>query len=77
MRNVPILFSSSGLNYILRDSRLKYLILFAIYTFSPFDLIPEAILGPLGLLDDGIAVAGIIRQVSSILYGFVRQERQG
>ena len=73
MRNVPILFSSSGLNYILRDSRLKYLVLFAIYTFSPFDLIPEVILGPLGLLDDGIAVAGIIRQVSSILYGFVRQ----
>jgi uncharacterized membrane protein YkvA (DUF1232 family) len=49
-------------------------ILFALYAFSPVDLLPEAVLGPIGLLDDGIVVAGMIRQVSSILYGFVREE---
>ena len=74
MRNVPMLFSANGLNYVLSDSRLKYLILLAIYTLSPFDLLPEAIIGPIGLLDDSVAVAGMIRQISSILYGFMREE---
>ena len=37
---------------------------------------PEALLGPLGLIDDGVMVAGIIRQMSSILYGFVREEER-
>lgn len=73
LRNLPLLLSSSGLSYLLGDSRLKYVLLFAIYTLSPFDLLPEGILGPIGLLDDGIVVAGLIRQVSSILYGFVRE----
>ena len=68
-----MLFTVNGLNYILGDDRLKYLILLAIYLFSPFDLLPEAIIGPIGLLDDSFAVAGMIRQVSAILYGFVRE----
>ncbi len=74
LKNLPILFTSSGLQYLLGDSRLKYVILYAIYTFSPIDLLPEAFLGPIGLLDDGMVVAGMIRQISSILYGFVREE---
>ena len=69
-----MLFTINGLNYVLGDNRLKYLVLLAIYTVCPFDLMPEAILGPLGLIDDGVVVAGMIRQMSSILYGFVRDE---
>ena len=72
LKNLPVLFTSSGLQYLLGDSRLKYVILYAIYTFSPIDILPEAILGPIGLLDDGMVVAGMLRQISSILYGFVR-----
>lgn len=68
-----MLFTVNGLNYVLGDDRLKYLILFAIYTFFPYDFLPEALLGPIGLIDDGVVVAGMIRQISSILYGFVRQ----
>jgi len=49
-------------------------ILLAIYTLSPFDVLPEAVLGPLGLLDDGIAVAALLRQISTLLYGYMRSE---
>ena len=74
LRNIPLLLSANGLTYLLGDSRLKYIILLAIYAISPFDILPEAILGPVGLIDDGIVIAGIIRQISSVLYGFVREE---
>jgi uncharacterized membrane protein YkvA (DUF1232 family) len=37
-----------------------------VYTFSPFDFVPEILLGPLGLLDDagiwGIAIALAVRE---------------
>lgn len=37
-----------------------------VYTFSPIDLVPEILLGPLGLLDDagiwGIAIALAVRE---------------
>ena len=33
-------------------------------------------MGPIGLIDDGVAVAGMIEQISSILYGFVREEHR-
>ena len=45
-----------------------------IYALSPVDFLPELALGPLGLLDDSLVMAGMVRQVSSILYGFVREE---
>jgi uncharacterized membrane protein YkvA (DUF1232 family) len=48
-------------------------LLLAIYVLSPFDILPEGILGPIGLFDDGIVMAGLLRQVSAVLYGFVRQ----
>jgi uncharacterized membrane protein YkvA (DUF1232 family) len=32
----------------------------AIYLVSPIDLVPEAILGPLGLVDDAGAVAAVV-----------------
>lgn len=74
MANLPILFSARGISYVLSDSRLKTLILMVIYALSPVDFLPELALGPLGLLDDSLVMAGMVRQVSSILYGFVREE---
>lgn len=67
-----MLFSNNGLRYLLSDQRLKYILLLAIYALSPIDILPEAILGPLGLIDDGIAVSGLIRMVSTVLYGYLR-----
>jgi uncharacterized membrane protein YkvA (DUF1232 family) len=32
----------------------------ALYLISPIDLVPEAVLGPLGLLDDAGAVAAVV-----------------
>ena len=32
-----------------------------IYLFSPIDILPEAFLGPLGLIDDGAAIALLIK----------------
>jgi uncharacterized membrane protein YkvA (DUF1232 family) len=69
-----MLFTENGIRYVLSDPRFKYVILLSIYALSPFDALPEGILGPFGLLDDGIAVAGLLRQVSVLLYGFIRQE---
>ena len=71
-----IIFNTRGLTHILGDVSFLYLVIFAIYTISPFDFLPEALLGPVGLLDDGVVIAGMIRQVSLILYGFVRDERR-
>jgi len=73
VRHLPLLFSENGLRYLLTDQRLKYILLLAVYALSPFDILPEAILGPFGLFDDGIVVAGLLRQISAVLYGFVRE----
>lgn len=32
-----------------------------VYLFSPIDILPEAVLGPLGLVDDAAAIALLIR----------------
>lgn len=69
-----MLMTESGIRFILTDPRFKYIILLAIYALSPFDALPESILGPFGLLDDGIAVAGLLRQVSVLLYSYIREE---
>lgn len=37
------------------------IILILIYLFSPIDILPEAILGPLGLVDDAAAVWLLIK----------------
>lgn len=72
IRHIPLLFTENGIRFILTDARFKYIILLAIYALSPFDVLPEGLLGPLGLLDDGIAVAGLLRQISVLLYSYIR-----
>jgi uncharacterized membrane protein YkvA (DUF1232 family) len=39
----------------------------AIYLVSPIDLVPEAILGPLGLVDDTGAVAAVVLLVYKLV----------
>lgn len=34
-----------------------------IYLFSPIDILPEALLGPLGLADDAAAIALLIQTI--------------
>ncbi|OOF59539.1 DUF1232 domain-containing protein [Rodentibacter myodis] len=46
-----------------RFNKIKLLkvILILIYLFSPIDILPEALLGPLGLVDDAAAVWLLIK----------------
>lgn len=39
------------------------LIFAAIYFFSPLDLLPEALLGPLGFADDAALLAFVIKRI--------------
>ena len=43
----------------------------AVYLVSPIDLVPEAILGPLGLVDD----AGVLAAVALFVYKLVKARR--
>jgi|GEM_PF-6854835 len=36
------------------------LILSALYIFSPIDFIPEALVGPFGLIDDAVVLVGLL-----------------
>lgn len=47
-----------------------------IYTLSPVDLMPEMLLGPLGLADDTFASLELLRQFSNLWIEFVRDESQ-
>jgi len=39
-----------------------------IYILSPFDLLPEAILGPIGFVDDVVVVGFVILTIANISY---------
>lgn len=49
----------------LRDKLI--IIIGLIYIFSPIDLIPEVVLGPLGLLDDGGAIFVVLLTLWGVL----------
>lgn len=44
-----------------------------IYALSPFDILPEAFLGPIGLLDDSFVVLNIFREVSGLMIAFTQE----
>ncbi len=56
------------------NPRVKVILVMLIYTFSPFDLLPEAFLGPFGLLDDGFVVLNIFKEVSGLMIAFMQEE---
>jgi len=44
------------------------LIAAVIYILSPFDLLPEAILGPIGLIDDAGALGYVLLTIANISF---------
>ena len=68
-----LLLTSRGLPYLFAHPNMRLILLLGIYALSPFDLLPEAFLGPLGLLDDGLATGAILSQLTSMLYGYLRE----
>ena len=45
----------------MNKTKLIKIAIILIYFFSPIDILPEAVLGPLGLVDDAAAIALLIR----------------
>ena len=45
----------------MNKTKLIKIAIILIYSFSPIDILPEAVLGPLGLVDDAAAIALLIR----------------
>lgn len=74
IREAPRLLSFEGLTYLMNNPRVKTIVLLLLYTLSPFDILPEAILGPIGLLDDSVALMAIVRNFTGILVNFVGEE---
>ncbi len=46
-----------------RKSVLGLIVLVAVYVLSPIDLLPEALIGPLGFLDDAALVTFLVRKI--------------
>lgn len=59
---------------MLTNPRVKFIIMMILYTLSPIDILPEAILGPIGLIDDSFVLMNIARQFGGLLVNFVSQE---
>lgn len=45
----------------MNKTKLVKIVLILIYLFSPVDILPEAILGPMGLVDDAAAIGLLIK----------------
>lgn len=45
----------------MNKTKLIKIAIILIYLLSPIDILPEAVLGPLGLVDDAAAIALLIR----------------
>jgi uncharacterized membrane protein YkvA (DUF1232 family) len=68
------LFSLEGISYLVNNPRVKVILMMVVYMISPIDLLPEALLGPIGLVDDSLVMVNLVRQVSGLLINFVGQE---
>lgn len=61
-----------GMKYFLTMVISSFMILsLFIYIISPFDLIPEAMFGVVGLVDDLIALLGLIIVIANNYYRFL------
>lgn len=66
-RLVTVAFSLRGLQALSRLRTLFLILVPIVYLLSPFDLLPEAVLGIVGLLDDVIVVVSMLLY-ATILY---------
>ena len=64
-----MLFSWKGMYYIVKKLLNNgKIFLYSLYILSPIDILPEFLLGPVGLIDD-LAVFGLLlKQITNILY---------
>lgn len=74
VRNAPSLLSRDGIKFLITNPRVKVILVMLIYTLSPFDLLPEALLGPIGLFDDGFVILNLFKEVSALMISFSREQ---
>ena len=66
-----LLFTADGVVLLYRLHVLLLLALLLIYVFSPLDLIPEAVFGVLGYLDDIVILFAVLSYASQIYRHYV------
>ena len=64
--------SREGIATLYQNGRLKTIIFSLLYMMSPFDLLPEAILGPFGLIDDSLVGMNMVRTLTNYFIEYVR-----
>lgn len=70
------LFTVRGLVVLHKLHLIFILLLIVIYLLSPFDLLPEAVLGVIGLLDDVIILLGALVYISVVYRAYVANGMQ-
>ena len=66
-----LLFTVRGIVLLYRLHILLLLLLLLLYLLSPLDLIPEAVFGAIGLLDDLIILVAIVSYASLLYRHFI------
>ena len=69
--------SASGRTKALSRARLLAVGVGLLYVVSPVDLVPEVILGPLGLGDDGLVLAAVATILLTGARGFLAEQQGG
>jgi uncharacterized membrane protein YkvA (DUF1232 family) len=64
---------------LIRNSKYRWIIIIAsaAYILSPVDLLPELLLGPVGLIDDGLVAAMLVTEVAAILTEKMKAKKTG
>ena len=71
-RIISFLSTREGLRFLLFSvSNSVFLIVLILYILSPLDLIPEAIFGLIGFLDDLVAMAILIYFLADLYYQYM------
>ena len=68
-----LLFTMQGIVLLCRLHILLLLLLLILYLLSPLDLIPEALFGVLGLLDDFIILVSVVSYASVLYRHYITQ----
>lgn len=67
------LFTIRGLVLIRRLHLILILVLIIVYLLSPLDLLPEAVFGVIGLLDDVIIIIGTLVYIAIVYRTFITE----
>jgi uncharacterized membrane protein YkvA (DUF1232 family) len=64
---------------LIRNSKYRWIIIIAsaAYILSPVDLLPELLLGPVGLIDDGLVATMLVTEVAAILTEKMKAKKIG